>query len=44
MATLRKDEALGDVFRLHDGVRAEPILADYLGSKKRAQFGLGIFR
>lgn len=44
MATLRKDEGLSEVFKLVDAMRAEPPLEAYLASKRRAAFGMGIFR
>jgi Glutathione S-transferase, C-terminal domain len=44
IAALRKDEGLSEVFQLVDGIRAEPPLEMYLKSKRRADFGQGIFR
>ncbi|KIM27355.1 hypothetical protein M408DRAFT_330072 [Serendipita vermifera MAFF 305830] len=43
-AALRQDEGLAEVWKLVDGVREEPTLKAYLGSKRRAEFGQGIFR
>lgn len=43
-SVLRQDENLAEVWKLVDGVKNEPTLKAYLGSKRRAEFGMGIFR